>query len=151
MNKLAIIISFEIILEKFFFCQKLLWNSGTHYTCKRIIIIKLPKHLVFVKNDKFKDIFSLNDMKEAYRICLPFRRQSMISKNSKTCCYSNCIYYKLQCLFQSLQARQKAFPHVSPVRALPAKIRLGLTWLRVTNNLTYYGTESITAVKSFIV
>ncbi len=92
----------------------------------RIIIIKLPKHLIFVKNDKFKDIFSLNDMKEAYRICLPFRKQSMISENSKTC-YSNCVYYKLQCLFQFLQARLKPYPHVSPIRALPGKIRLGLT------------------------
>ncbi len=34
--------------------------------------------------------------------------------------------------------------------ALPTNVRLGRKWLTVTNTLAYYGTESITALKSFI-
>jgi len=43
MNKLAIINSCEIILEKskYFFCQKSFWNSGTHYTCMCIVLDKI--------------------------------------------------------------------------------------------------------------
>ena len=43
MNKLAMIISFEIILKKIniFFCQKSLWNLGTHYTCTCMILDKI--------------------------------------------------------------------------------------------------------------
>ncbi len=43
MNKLAMINSCDIILEKwkYFFCQKSFWNSGAHYTHMHIILDKI--------------------------------------------------------------------------------------------------------------
>ncbi len=46
MNKLAMIISFEIIFEnKTIFWQESLWNLGVHYTSMRIILDKIRCYL----------------------------------------------------------------------------------------------------------
>ncbi len=51
MNKLAMINSCKIMMEKqkYFFCQKSLWNSGAHYTCMCIILNKIQYILALLQ------------------------------------------------------------------------------------------------------
>ncbi len=54
MNKLARINSVKLFLKNKnnYFRQKLLWNSGAHYTCTHIILDKIRYQYTFLDHDK---------------------------------------------------------------------------------------------------
>ncbi len=60
MNKLAMFAFCEIILEKLsYFLPKILWNSGAHYACMRIILNKMRLLMIFTLDWQTYEVLSV--------------------------------------------------------------------------------------------